>query len=62
LDLEISDDGRGAAAALVEPAHHGYGLVGMRERAAMLGGEVAAGPRPGGGFLVQATLPLESHA
>jgi signal transduction histidine kinase len=62
LDLEVTDDGRGAAAALVEPAHRGYGLVGMRERAAMLGGQVIAGPRAGGGFTVRATLPLEAAA
>jgi len=37
----------------------GHGLVGMRERAAMLGGELTAGPTPDGGFAVTATLPLE---
>jgi signal transduction histidine kinase len=35
------------------------GLVGMRERAALLGGELSAGPRPSGGFGVRATMPLE---
>jgi signal transduction histidine kinase len=35
----------------------GHGLVGMRERATMLGGELVAGPAPGGGFAVTATLP-----
>ncbi|MFV2175841.1 sensor histidine kinase [Actinomadura sp. LOL_011] len=35
----------------------GHGILGMRERAAMLGGELAAGPRPGGGFTVTAVLP-----
>jgi len=32
----------------------------MRERVAALGGELATGPRPGGGFRVQATLPLDN--
>ncbi|MET9464853.1 histidine kinase [Streptomyces sp. NPDC006544] len=35
----------------------GHGLLGMRERAGMLGGELAAGPRPGGGYEVSAVLP-----
>jgi signal transduction histidine kinase len=54
LVLAISDDGRGAAA----PDGAGHGLTGMRERVATYGGSVAAGPRPGGGFEVVATLPL----
>ena len=36
----------------------GHGIIGMRERAAMLGGHLEAGPAPDGGFLVTATLPL----
>ncbi len=52
--VEVSDDGRGAAA---DSDGLGQGLLGMRERAAMFGGTVTAGPRPGGGFRVRATLP-----
>jgi signal transduction histidine kinase len=55
LTLEVSDDGRGAAAT---GDGAGHGLLGMRERAAMFGGAVSAGPRPGGGFRVRAQLPL----
>jgi hypothetical protein len=57
LDLEIEDDGRGAAAAPdARPA--GYGVLGMRERAALFGGSVQVGPRPGGGFRVHLRLPV----
>ncbi|WP_313557480.1 sensor histidine kinase [Miniimonas arenae] len=55
LVLQVDDDGRGAAAA---PDGAGNGLTGMRERAALFGGALHAGPRPGGGFRVHATFPL----
>jgi signal transduction histidine kinase len=59
VTIEVTDDGTGPPAS---PAHPGgHGLAGMRERAAILGGELAAGPRPGGGFAVQARLPLTSE-
>jgi signal transduction histidine kinase len=54
LMLEITDDGRGAAA---QDDGSGGGVLGMRERAAMLGGMLVAGPRPGGGFRVRAQIP-----
>lgn len=56
LTIEVSDDGRGASADTEDGA--GHGLLGMRERAMMLGGTLTAGPRPGGGFRVRAQLPL----
>jgi signal transduction histidine kinase len=58
LEVEVTDDGRGAAARLLETPHRGYGLAGMRERVAMVGGEIDAQPGPSGGFLVRARLPL----
>lgn len=58
LDLEISDDGRGAATSLTRDGA-GQGLVGMRERVALFKGKLRAGPRHGGGFEVKATLPLD---
>jgi signal transduction histidine kinase len=57
LELRVTDDGRGPRDA-GHGAEGGQGIVGMRERAALLGGELTAGPRPGGGFQVRACLPL----
>ncbi len=59
LTIEVTDDGRGGPVARpAAVAGAGYGITGMRERATLLGGEFAAGPRPGGGFRVSARLPL----
>ncbi|WP_241176180.1 sensor histidine kinase, partial [Modestobacter sp. KNN46-3] len=57
LELAVLDDGRGASAAIVESDGQGQGLLGMRERAALHGGRLIAGPRTGGGFGVHASLP-----
>jgi signal transduction histidine kinase len=55
VDLEVVDDGRGG-----DPRPgDGHGIAGMRERAALFGGTLHAGPRPGGGFRVAARLPVE---
>ena len=58
LVLAISDDGRGDPGGSAVPGAPGHGLTGIRERVAVYGGSVTAGPRPGGGFAVVATLPL----
>jgi signal transduction histidine kinase len=56
LAVEVRDDGRGLTQANGDGA--GHGLIGMRERIALYGGELQTGPREGGGFEVRAQLPL----
>ncbi|MGW6226563.1 sensor histidine kinase, partial [Cellulosimicrobium cellulans] len=61
LDLEVEDDGRGASTSAVarqDSRPGGYGVLGMRERAALFGGSVQVGPRPGGGFRVHLRIPV----
>jgi signal transduction histidine kinase len=57
LELEIANDGAPGRSPREEVAG-GHGLVGMRERVTLYGGELHAGHRPEGGFVVRASLPL----
>jgi signal transduction histidine kinase len=58
LRLRVRDYGPGPT----EPDSDGQGLLGMRERAIMVGGTLSAGPADGGGFAVDAELPVQVPA
>ncbi|WP_282792437.1 sensor histidine kinase [Streptomyces sp. CC224B] len=63
VTITVADDGgsaRGTTPTTPAPPNRppGHGLIGMRERAAAVGGHLSAGRRPGGGFLVSAHLPV----
>jgi signal transduction histidine kinase len=68
VEVEVVDNGKGLESAFGRQPEDsdrqtrrsaGHGIAGMRERAALYGGTLEAGPLPGGGFRVAATLPVE---
>ena len=54
----VADDGSAGSGPSPGADGHRHGLIGMRERVALFGGELAAGARTGGGFRVEARLPI----
>jgi signal transduction histidine kinase len=60
VEIDVTDNGRAVPGSDARGA--GLGLVGMRERAALLGGTLEAGPSPNGGYRVHARLPLGENA
>jgi signal transduction histidine kinase len=57
LELEVVDDGKGPATS----NGHGHGLVGIRERVNIYGGEMSAGAAQAGGFILSARLPVDRY-
>ena len=57
LEITVRDDGGGPTDDV-----HGFGLVGMQERVKIYGGEMTAAPASGGGFVLNARLPLQAGA
>jgi signal transduction histidine kinase len=58
--IDVVDDGAGAPAPAGQ-ARSGRGIIGMRERATLFGGDLVAGPGPEGGFAVRARIPLAAN-
>jgi signal transduction histidine kinase len=66
LQVDVVDDGLGGAKTTDgsrdgHTPHGGNGLIGMRERVALVGGNLTVGPEPGGGWAVRATVPLQTR-
>jgi signal transduction histidine kinase len=62
LSIQVTNPQSGPRIPLAGPPGPGHGLIGMRERASLLGGQFSAGPVPDGGFAVTVTLPLPDAA
>ena len=58
LEIEVRDDGQGAS----QTDGLGHGLVGIRERVNIYGGDMSAGPVPEGGFVLRTRLPVGDEA
>jgi signal transduction histidine kinase len=56
VEIDFRDDGAGGPAS----PGGGHGLIGMRERVALYGGVLAAGPDPAGGWRITASIPVEN--
>jgi signal transduction histidine kinase len=62
VTVEVTDGGAGRRDGAVVASTSGHGIVGMRERVALFGGDLDVGPAPGGGFRVRARLPFAGEA
>jgi signal transduction histidine kinase len=60
VEIDFWDDGAGGFVSAAVP-DGGHGLIGMRERVALYGGSITAGPDPAGGWRVTATIPVEER-
>jgi signal transduction histidine kinase len=58
VEVEVTDDGAGDHGRPITRGSGGHGLIGMRERAQLVGGSVNIGPRQGHGYVVRARLPM----
>ncbi|MGW1865583.1 sensor histidine kinase [Streptomyces mauvecolor] len=61
LEVRVADDGSSAATLAEQARGGGFGLAGLSERVTAMGGELAAGPTPEGGWQVTAVLPLDEE-
>jgi signal transduction histidine kinase len=65
VEIEVQDDGRGESGGRADGhgdrTRGGFGLIGMRERAAVYGGHVQAGRSDAGGYVVRAVLPFDAE-